>query len=156
MNRQALTGLVFALCMAAAALSTLAGKHERNASDRAESELSRASAQVRRSLAKTPRHPAAERLLKVCPRGAEGLANTARRSIRRKLLTEEGSVDPVALAEMSNIAIASARYLEGANAAPALPQRLGRQRVTTADGDSWEPLAYPSVGCAMVPRNRRP
>ena len=108
----------------------------------------RALATLRRE-ARAPRAPAANPSdrLRVCPEGAEGLAATARRALGTPLVTEGSRlIDPAALAAVSNLAIASGRYLERARAAPALPQRLGRQR--TAGG--WEPLEPEPIGCAAV------
>lgn len=86
--------------------------------------------------------------VRICPRDAEGLAVAARRALGRGIL-DGGKLDPAAVADISNAAIAAARYLERARAAPALPQRLGRER----DGKGgWKPLTPETVGCATVPR----
>ncbi len=159
LSRKTLIAAIGSLTVVAAVTGVITGYSQRRAAAEAAAELARASAHVKRSLSapvnsgKQPLRP-----IKVCPRGAEGLGNSARRSIRRKLLTDAGNVNGAALAQMSNIAIASARYLERAHAAPALPQRLGRQRVNPPGNHShsqWEPLKMPQVGCALVPRNRR-
>ena len=131
----------------------LAGSHQRSAQREADALRKRAAATVKRTAVAQAITTPAGRRTKICPRGAEGLGNTARRSIRRKLLGESGKLDLAALGEMSNLAIAAGRYLERARAAPALPQRLGRTRSPGADGKlRWKPIEVPTVGCALVTR----
>jgi hypothetical protein len=85
--------------------------------------------------------------VRVCPEGAEGLAVAAGRALGAEVL-RDGALDVAAVGRISNAAIAAARYLERARAAPALPQRLGRER----DGKGgWKPLTPAAVGCATVP-----
>ena len=156
MSRRVLTIVVAVAALVILVAAVAAGHRQRSAEKGAIAQTRRATATVRRTAAAEPSGGQRSNQTKVCPRGAEGLGNSARRSIKRKLLSEEGRVDRAALAEMSNIAIAAARYLERARAAPALPQRMGREQ-TKRDGETvWEPIAYPKIGCAMVPRALEP
>jgi len=152
-NRTAAVAIVSIVAATGLVVGASSGAHHRDAERAEQRELARASAAVRRAARSIEASPEPARAIKVCPRGAEGLGNTARRSIRRKLIDPDGRVDLDALREMSNIAVASGRYLERKRSEPALPQRLGRERTTNADGSpGWEPLPYPKIGCALVPR----
>ena len=157
MSRRVLSAAVAFVSATILVIAVAAGHRQRTAEADTEQTRRRAAATVKRTAIAEPNSPPASRRTKICPRGAEGLGNSARRSIKRKLLDEEGRVDRAALDEMSNLAIATGRYLERARAAPALPQRLGRTRATDKDGKPvWEAISYPTIGCAMVARPRAP
>lgn len=110
----------------------------------------RALAALRRE-ARAPRAKASRQqaTARVCPEDAEGLAVASRRALGIPLLARSGAIDAAAIAAISNAAIAAARYLERARAAPALPQRLGRE--LAADG-SWVAIEPAPTGCATIPR----
>jgi hypothetical protein len=84
----------------------------------------------------------------VCVRGVD----TPVRAVQRALdapVVDEGRIDTDALATLSALAVRGNRYLEQGRGAPALPQRMGRERVS-GDGDGhsgWRTLVPPTVDC---------
>ncbi len=68
-----------------------------------------------------------------CVRGVDTFATTARKALQKELLDGDRHLDTAELIELSDLAIRAERYVETANAGPALPQRLGRARVTETD-----------------------
>ena len=63
------------------------------------------------------------------------------------LLTAEKRLDVAELRALSNQAVRAQRYVEQANAGPALPQRMGRQRIPDSEPLAWEPITPPRVEC---------
>lgn len=145
----AIAGLA-AAAIAALGLCLVAGLSYASARRADTAITDRALATLRRE-ARAPR-PSADRepaTARVCPEDAEGLAVAARRALDIDPTDKSGAIAPAAIAAISNGAIAAARYLERARAAPALPQRLGRQ---LAPDGSWVPIEPPPTGCAIVPK----
>jgi hypothetical protein len=79
-----------------------------------------------------------------CVRGVDTFATALHRGLGKSALDSDGQLLPDVLTELSNLATRAERYAEISRAAPALPQRMGRQR--NADG-TWNSLQPPRVDC---------
>ena len=89
-----------------------------------------------------------------CVRGVDTFAATARKSLQKELLDGDRRLDTTELIELSDLAIRAERYVETANAGPALPQRLGRARVAKAETEpeadtkaQWRPITPTQIEC---------
>ena len=91
--------------------------------------------------------PAAPVRTTLCVRQVETFATTLR-SLHRDLLMAENRLDVSSLKQLSNQAVQAERYVEQANAGPALPQRMGRERIPSTDGEpKWRSFQPPRVEC---------
>jgi hypothetical protein len=146
---------VLAALVGAAALSVFVAERERA------SALGYAAARARQDraahaapLAAPPARRAGAR--QVCARGADTLARALARSRKLRLVDERGALDPTALARLSSLALSAERRAERETGGPALPQRMGRQRVTDKDGRAiWQPLEPTRRPCAPLPERAR-
>jgi len=86
-----------------------------------------------------------------CVRGVETFAASASRTLQKPALNSIRHLDMSIFRELSNLAIRAERYVEQANAGPALPQRMGRSRVgDPGQGISpplWEPIKPSQIEC---------
>lgn len=86
----------------------------------------------------------------LCVRGVETFA-TAVQPLHRDLLDADRRLDMDGFRALSNHAVQAQRYVEQGNAGPALPQRMGRQRVpgSGAPGEppTWTAIMPPLVEC---------
>lgn len=85
--------------------------------------------------------------LTVCVRGVDGFAAALRAAGASAVLDPAGRLDVAAFAALSDLAVRAERYVEQARGAPALPQRLGRARVSGPEGPAWQPLEPEQVPC---------
>lgn len=152
MKRWVAVAITTTVATAALAVTVILGGHHSSHRLAEAAAADRALATVKREARADPGSSSApaQRTREVCPREAEGLAAAALRALEPTLIDRKGVLDLAALAETSNLAIAAARYLERARAAPALPQRLGRER---DEAGQWRTLTAPTVGCALIPQS---
>lgn len=87
----------------------------------------------------------------MCVRGVDTFAS-AIAPLHRDLLSAERRLDVADFRALSNRAVQAQRYVEQGNAGPALPQRMGRQRVpgsgqNPGEKPTWVALEPPTVEC---------
>ena len=156
MNRRrhvALGALVTALVAGAAGSVAVSEHHRLERTGRVHARA----AQERAASAAALPAPAApsERARRACPPGAATLAAEIARILPAQLLDDGGRLDPAALARLSAVTLAAERRAERRTGGPALPQRMGRQRVTGDDGArTWQPLQPTHLPCAPIPPRR--
>lgn len=87
----------------------------------------------------------------MCVRGVDTFAS-AIAPLHRDLLSADRRLDVDDFRSLSNRAVQAQRYVEHGNAGPALPQRMGRQRVPgtglkPGEAPTWQALEPPTVEC---------
>jgi hypothetical protein len=93
----------------------------------------------------------------LCVRGVDTFA-TAVSGLHPDLVGADRRLDTAAFRALSDHAVQAERYVEQASAGPALPQRMGRERIPptpqAADADDredpgprWRPITPPTVEC---------
>ncbi len=94
-----------------------------------------------------------------CVRGVTGPAQTIREGLPLPIVDDDGRIDIARFLRLSDLAVRAQRYLEQANAGPALPQRLGRtrrppaERELSANGDptqSGQPTTPNGTGATSL------
>jgi hypothetical protein len=80
---------------------------------------------VRRSAGRADGAPTPPAGAELCVRGPEGFAVAAMRALGASVRNPDGTLDALALGEVSRAAFAAARDREDAIGTPALPQRMG-------------------------------
>ena len=153
-RRHVALGARLAALVAGAAGSVAVSEHHRL--ERTGRVHARAAQERAASAAALPARPAPSgRARRACPPGAASLAAEIARILPVQLLDDRGRLDPAALARLSAETLAAERRAERRAGGPFLPQRMGRQRVTGADGTvSWQPLEASHLPCAPIPPRR--
>jgi hypothetical protein len=144
---------ILAALAGAAALSVFVAERERtSALGYAAARAGQDRAAQAAPLAAPPARRAGVRARQVCARGADTLARALARSRKLPLVGQHGALDPAALAHLSSLALSAERRAERATGGPALPQRMGRQRVSDKGGRPiWQPLEPTRRACAPLP-----
>ena len=83
--------------------------------------------------------------LTFCVHGVDTLVTTTRKTLQKELLDGKRNLDVAEFQELSDLATRAERYVETANAGPALPQRMGRSRDDPAG--EWRPLQPTRIEC---------